>query len=74
MHLGPRGGGGEGRMNCPWSGLLTRRMLAQGKDWSNASEIRIKGPKSIGIRESRSDDREKIPGLVPTLFERFSKL
>jgi hypothetical protein len=30
--------GGEGPTNNPWSGLLTRRMLAQGKEWSNAME------------------------------------
>src|SRR5260370_42329154 len=29
-------GGGEGLFNNPWSGLLTRRMLTQGKKGSNA--------------------------------------
>src|SRR2546430_17425012 len=29
-------GGGEGPTNNPWSGLLTRRMLAQRREWSNA--------------------------------------
>ena len=62
-------GGGEGLMNRPWSGLLTRRMLAQGKNWSNARETKI--GELLGkteIRESRSDNREKIPGLVPALL------
>ncbi len=29
-------GGAEGLTNNPWSGLLTKRMLAQGAEWSNA--------------------------------------
>jgi hypothetical protein len=29
-------GGAEGLTNDPWSSLLTKRMLAQGAEWSNA--------------------------------------
>jgi hypothetical protein len=33
-----------------------------------------RGSRRIGIRESRSDIREKIPGLVLALLEKFSQL
>src|SRR5712664_3522935 len=68
--------GGEGLTNNPWSALLTRRMLAQGKEWSNAMQREFrKGKVELRPRESLSDDREKIPGLVPaTLYKNFETL
>ncbi len=53
-------GEGEGPMNRPWSGLLTRRMLAQGKNWSNAREAKIgEVLGKTGIRESSSEAGKK---------------
>ena len=60
-------GGGEGLTTDPWSGLLTTRMLAQRKEWSNATAREFIEIGEPGFRESRSDDREKIPGLVLTM-------
>jgi hypothetical protein len=52
-------------MNLPWSDLLTRRMLAQGKEWSNARHSEFGWEeRGLGVSESHSEDREKIPGLV----------
>jgi len=43
-------GGGEGLTNNPWSALLTRRMLAQGKEWSNAMEKEFGyGKRALGL-------------------------
>jgi hypothetical protein len=47
-------------------------MLAQAKDWSNARQGEFKQDKTVlGFRESRSDGREKIPGLVPATVEKI---
>jgi hypothetical protein len=47
-------------------------MLAQGKEWSNAMQREFrKGKGELRPRESLSDDREKIPGLVPATFNKI---
>jgi hypothetical protein len=47
-------------------------MLAQGKEWSNAMQREFrKGKGELRPRESLSDDREKIPGLVPTTLNKL---
>jgi len=54
-------GGAEGLTNNPWSGLLTRRMLAQGGDWGNAAEKETRAtaertPRQQGINTGTSTD------------------
>jgi hypothetical protein len=36
----------------------------------DAERIQV-GQEGLGVRESLSDDREKIPGLVPTTFNKL---
>jgi len=62
-------GGGEGVTNNPCSDLLTTRMLAQRKQWSNATARDFIHISERQFKEGRSKDRKKIPGLVPTLLK-----
>src|SRR5258708_5292597 len=55
-------GGGEGRMNRPWSSLLTRRMLAQGEDRSNAGETKNQGgPGKLELEKVAPTPGKKYP-------------
>jgi len=62
-------GGGEGLTNNPCSDLLTTRMLAQRKEWSNAPARDFIHTSERQFKERRSKDRKKIPGLVPALLK-----
>jgi len=66
---GPPWGGGEGLTNNPCSDLLTTRMLAQRKEWSNAPARDFIHTSERRFKERRSKDRKKIPGLVPALLK-----
>ena len=58
-------GGDEGLTNNPCYDLLTTRMLAQRKEWSNAPARDFIHTSERQFKERRSKDRKKIPGLVP---------
>ena len=62
-------GGGEGLTNNSCSDLLTTRMLAQRKEWSNAPTRDFIHTSERQFKERRSKDRKKIPGLVPALLK-----